>query len=112
MTLINIEKEKYNQLEEKYNLEINEKNTHIKELTKNSINQINNLGGINNDINSIENQMEEALKNDYNDITNIFIKYKILVNKLFNDKDFFFENILIDKTIGDLRKNILKYLVY
>lgn len=88
MTLINIEKEKYNQLEEKYNLEINEKNTHIKELTKNSINQINNLGGINNDINSIENQMEEALKNDYNDITNIFIKYKILVNKLFNDKDF------------------------
>ena len=104
MTLINIEKEKYNQLEEKYNLEINEKNTHIKELTKNSINQINNLGGINNDINSIENQMEEALKNDYNDITNIFIKYKILVNKLFNDKDFFFENILIDKTLGDLRK--------
>ena len=104
MTLINIEKEKYNQLEEKYNLEISEKNTHIKELTKNSIDQINNLGGINNDINSIENQMEEALKNDYNDITNIFIKYKILVNKLFNDKDFFFENILIDKTIGDLRK--------
>jgi chromosome segregation ATPase len=104
MILINIEKEKYNQLEEKYNLEINEKNTHIKELTKNSINQINNLGGINNDINSIENQMEEALKNDYNDITNIFIKYKILVNKLFNDKDFFFENILIDKTLGDLRK--------
>lgn len=104
MTLINIEKIKYNQLEEKYNLEINEKNSHIKELTKNSINQINNLGGMNSDINSMENQMEEALKNDYNDITNIFIKYKILVNKLFNDKDFFFENILIDKTIGDLRK--------
>ena len=104
MTLINIEKIKYNQLEEKYNLEINEKNSHIKELTKNSINQNNNLGGMNSDINSMENQMEEALKNDYNDITNIFIKYKILVNKLFNDKDFFFENILIDKTIGDLRK--------
>lgn len=105
MTLINIEKEKYNRLEEKYNLEINEKNTHIKELTNNSINQTNNLGGINNDNNAMEmNQMEEKLKNDYNDITNIFIKYKILVNKLFNDKDFFFENILIDKTIGDLRK--------
>ena len=104
MTLINIEKIKYNQLEEKYNLEINEKNSHIKELTKNSINQINSLGGFNSDINSMENQMEEALKNDYNDITNIFIKYKILVNKLFNDKDFFFENIFIDKTIGDLRK--------
>ena len=104
MTLINIEKEKYNQLEEKYNLEISEKNTHIKELTKNSIIQTNNLGGINNDTNNMENQMEEALKNDYNDITNIFIKYKILVNKLFNDKDFFFENILIDKTLGDLRK--------
>ena len=102
MTLINIEKEKYNRLEEKYNLEINEKNTHIKELTNNSTNQINNIGGINNDTNNME--MEEALKNDYNDITNIFIKYKILVNKLFNDKDFFFENILIDKTIGDLRK--------
>ena len=104
MTLINIEKEKYNQLEEKYNFEISEKNTHIKELTKNSIIQTNNLGGINSDTNNMENQMEEALKNDYNDITNIFIKYKILVNKLFNDKDFFFENILIDKTIGDLRK--------
>jgi hypothetical protein len=104
MTLINIEKEKYNQLEEKYNFEISEKNTHIKELTKNSIIQTNNLGGINSDTNNMENQMEEALKNDYNDITNIFIKYKILVNKLFNDKDFFFENILIDKTLGDLRK--------
>jgi hypothetical protein len=104
MTLINIEKEKYNQLEEKYNLEINEKNTHIKELTKNSNIQTNNLGGINSETNTMENQIEEALKNDYNDITNIFIKYKILVNKLFNDKDFFFENILIDKTIGDLRK--------
>jgi hypothetical protein len=85
-------------------LEINEKNTHIKELTKNSNIQTNNLGGINSDTNTMENQIEEALKNDYNDITNIFIKYKILVNKLFNDKDFFFENILIDKTIGDLRK--------
>ena len=104
MNIINIEKEKYNQLEEKYNLEISEKNTHIKELTKNSIIQTNNRGGINSDTNTMENQMEEALKNDYNDITNIFIKYKILVNKLFNDKDFFFENILIDKTLGDLRK--------
>jgi len=36
MTLINIEKEKYTLLEEKYNLEINEKNAHIKELSKNS----------------------------------------------------------------------------
>ena len=46
----------------------------------------------------------ESLKNDYNDITNIFVKYKMLVSKLINDKDFFFEDILIDKSIGDLRK--------
>ena len=46
----------------------------------------------------------EALKNDYNDIANIFVKYKILVNKLINDKDFFFEDLLIDKTLSDLRK--------
>ena len=100
MTLINIEKEKYNQLEEKYNLEINEKNNYINELTKNShsLSQMTNIGNSNDATNM------EALKNDYNDVTNIFIKYKILVNKLLNDKDFFFEDILIDKTLGDLRK--------
>ena len=100
MTLVNIEKEKYNQLEEKYNLEINEKNNYINELTKNShsLSQMTNIGNSNDATNM------EALKNDYNDVTNIFIKYKILVNKLLNDKDFFFEDILIDKTLGDLRK--------
>ena len=106
MTLINIEKEKYAQLEEKYNLEISEKNTHIRELTKNS-NSLSNLaiaGGANQDANNLEIMQLESLKNDYNDITNIFVKYKMLVSKLINDKDFFFEDILIDKSIGDLRK--------
>ena len=106
MTLINIEKEKYNQLEEKYNLEINEKNSHIRELTKNTniLSQNTTTGGISQDSNNIEGMQLEAIKNDYNDITNILVKYKILVSKLINDKDFFFEDILIDKTIGDLRK--------
>ena len=106
MTLVNIEKEKYAQLEEKYNQEINEKNNRIKELTKNSnsltFSQIANSGAPGaGDINSLQ---LEALKNDYNDIANIFVKYKILVNKLINDKEFFFEDLLIDKTLSDLRK--------
>ena len=46
----------------------------------------------------------EAIKNDYNYITNILVKYKMLVNKLISDKDFFFENMLIDKSIGDLQR--------
>jgi hypothetical protein len=106
MTLINIEKEKYNQLEEKYNLEINEKNSHIRELTKNSnsLSQLTTTGGAAQDANNLEIMQLESLKNDYNDITNILVKYKMLVSKLINDKDFFFEDILIDKTIGDLRK--------
>ena len=109
MTLINIEKEKYTQLEEKYIHEINEKNNKIKELTKNtntlSLTQMATSGGIGTgDINTMQQIQMEALKNDYNDITNILVKYKILVNKLINDKEFFFEDLLIDKTLGDLRK--------
>jgi len=104
MTLLNIEKEKYNQLEEKYNLEINEKNTYIGELTKNSNPLSTNVEGVSSDTNNVDVMPLESLKKDYNDITDIFVKYKILVNKLVNDKDFFFENIVIDKTIGDLQK--------
>ena len=104
MTLLNIEKEKYNQLEEKYNLEINEKNTYIGELTKNSNPLSTNVEGISSDTNNMEMMPLESLKKDYNDIIDIFVKYKILVTKLINDKDFFFENIVIDKTIGDLQK--------
>jgi hypothetical protein len=105
MTLINIEKEKYNQLEEKYNKEINDKNARIKELTKNSNtlslaqSSISGAGGA-----GMHQVQLEALKNDYNDITNILVNYKILVNKLVNDKDFFFQDLLIDKTLVDLRK--------
>ena len=105
MTLINIEKEKYTLLEEKYNLEINEKNAHIKELSKNS-NKLS-LSQITTSNSAMQGDMQqlqlEAIKNDYNDITNILVKYKILVNKLINDKEFFFEDILIKKTLGDLR---------
>ena len=106
MTLINIEREKYTLLEEKYNLEINEKNARIKELSKNS-NPLS-LAQITTSNSAMQGDIQqlqlEALKNDYNDITNILVKYKILVNKLINDKEFFFEDILINKTLGDLRK--------
>jgi len=105
MTLINIEKEKYNQLEEKYNKEISDKNARIKELTKNSntlsLAQISTSGAGGAGMQLIQ---LEALKNDYNDITNILVNYKILVNKLVNDKDFFFQDLLIDKSLVDLRK--------
>ena len=109
--MINSEQQKYRQLEEKYNKEINEKNNKIKELIKN-INDTANMssGGnatgndINININNINNNQIANLKKDYNDITNIFVNYKILVNKLITDKDFFFGNILIDKNIGNLKK--------
>ena len=106
MTLINIEKEKYALLEEKYNKEISEKNSHIRELTKNT-NPLNPFSNISSNIqegNNLETMQLETLKNEYNDITDILVKYKILVSKLINDKDFFFEDIIIDKTIGDLKK--------
>ena len=109
--MINSEQQKYRQLEEKYNKEINEKNNKIKELIKN-INDMANMssGGnatgndINININNINNNQIANLKKDYNDITNIFVNYKILVNKLITDKEFFFGNILIDKNIGNLKK--------
>ena len=59
---------------------------------------------INININNINNNQIANLKKDYNDITNIFVNYKILVNKLITDKEFFFGNILIDKNIGNLKK--------
>ena len=109
MTLVNIEKAKYDQLEEKYNQEINEKNNRIKELTKNSnslsLAQVTTSGTPGAyDLNTMQQMQLEALKNDYNEITDIFVKYKLLVNKLIHDKDFFFEDLLIDRTLGDLRK--------
>ena len=103
MTILSFEKEKYNQLEKKYNLEINEKNTHIQELMKNakSISMSQLMVGGGGDGGKIS---MEALKSEYNDITNILIKYKMMVTKLLNDKDFFFEDILVGKTIIDLKK--------
>ena len=106
MNLINIEINKYEKLEEKYNNELADKNTRISELTKNtnSANQYMSVGGTSADTNNNEILQLEALKSDYNYITNILVKYKMLVNKLISDKDFFFENILIDKSMGDLQK--------
>ena len=103
---INSEQQKYRQLEEKYNKEINEKNARVQELLKNmnTNNKKTNSGNIN-DFN-VNVQKLETLKKDFNDITDVFVNYKILVNKLINDKDFFFGNILIDKNIGNLK---LKY---
>lgn len=104
MTVLSFEKEKYNQLEKKYNLEINEKNTHIQELMKNakSITMSSLMMGSGEETGG--KIPMEALKNEYNDISNILIKYKMMVTKLLNDKDFFFEDILVGKTIIDLRK--------
>jgi len=92
---------KYDKLQEKYNKEINEKNAQIEELKKmaKALPKKNSIGIIN--VNNIEIQ---ELKKDYNDITNIFVNYKILVDKLITDEDFFFDNILIDKSIGNLKK--------
>ena len=95
---------KYEKLQEKYNKEINEKNAQIEELMKVSktIFKTNDTSGTN--LNNINNIQIQELQKDYNDITNIFVNYKILVNKLITDEDFFFENILIDKSIGNIKK--------
>lgn len=100
---INIEQQKYRHLEEKYNKEINEKDNKIQELLK--ISKANKIINSTKTIkeNNANSKNLEALKKDYNDIIDIFVNYKILVNKLIND-DFFFENILIDKNIGVLKK--------
>ena len=102
--MLNSEQQKYRQLEEKYNKEINEKNNKIKELMKNINNNTSIMNSGGNNINNINNNQLDDLKKDFNDITNIFVNYKILVNKLITDKDFFFGNILIDKNIGNLKK--------
>ena len=101
---INSEQQKYRQLEEKYNKEINEKNNQIKELLKNANNNANIVNEGNANVDNMNINPLESLKKDYNDITDIFVNYKILVNKLINDKDFFFGNILIDKNVGNLKK--------
>ena len=95
---------KYDKLQEKYNKEINEKNAQIEELMKVSktLSKTNDTNGTN--VNNINNIQIQELQKDYNDITNIFVNYKILVNKLITDEDFFFENILIDKSIGNIKK--------
>ena len=95
---------KFDKLKEKYNKEINEKNAKIEELMKVSktLSKTNDTSGTN--VNNINNIQIQELQKDYNDITNIFVNYKLLVNKLITDEDFFFENILIDKSIGNIKK--------
>jgi len=95
---------KYDKLQERYNKEINEKNAQIEELMKVSKNLFKTNDTNSTNINNINNIQIQELQKDYNDITNIFVNYKILVNKLITDEDFFFENILIDKSIGNIKK--------
>jgi hypothetical protein len=96
---VNAEIEKYNILEEKTKAEIAEKNATINELTKIS----KSLSHIPSSVKDVQINQLELLKNDYHYITNIYVNYKTLVDKLINDKDFFFEDILINKTLSDLR---------
>ena len=95
---------KYEKLQEKYNKEINEKNAQIEELMKLSKTIFKTTDTNSSNVNNINNIQIQELQKDYNDITNIFVNYKILVNKLITDEDFFFENILIDKSIGNIKK--------
>ena len=90
---------KFDKLKEKYNKEINEKNAKIEELMKVSktLSKTNDTSGTN--VNNINNIQIQELQKDYNDITNIFVNYKLLVNKLITDEDFFFENRRISKKI-------------
>jgi hypothetical protein len=90
---------KYDKLQERYNKEINEKNAQIEELMKVSKNLFKTNDTNSTNINNINNIQIQELQKDYNDITNIFVNYKILVNKLITDEDFFFENRRISKKI-------------
>ena len=76
----------------------------LEELLKNANNNANIVNEGNANVDNMNIHPLESLKKDYNDITDIFVNYKILVNKLINDKDFFFGNILIDKNVGNLKK--------
>ena len=95
-----IEKLKYTKLQETYNKDIQEKDLKIKELMK-QINTLTNTTLNNNNVNT--NQIE-TLKKDYNLITDFIVQYKTLVDNIINDKNSFFENILIDKSIGILKE--------
>ncbi len=102
---------KYRQLETRYNnfsRELKEKNKQIEELLNKNKELSNSKVFKNSNIYDVNNIQLKDLKNDYNNILDIFVNYKILVNKLINDKDFFFENILIDKNIGNLEKKYPK----
>ena len=102
---------KYSQLETRYNnfsRELKEKNKQIEELLNKNKELSNSKVFKNSNIYDVNNIQLKDLKNDYNNILDIFVNYKILVNKLINDKDFFFENILIDKSIGNLEKKYPK----
>ena len=102
---------KYSQLETRYNnfsRELKEKNKQIEELLNKNKELSNSKVFKNSNIYDANNIQLKDLKNDYNNILDIFVNYKILVNKLINDKDFFFENILIDKNIGNLEKKYPK----
>jgi predicted nucleic acid-binding Zn-ribbon protein len=102
---------KYSQLETRYNnfsRELKEKNKQIEELLNKNKELANSKVFKNSNIYDVNNIQLKDLKNDYNNILDIFVNYKILVNKLINDKDFFFENILIDKNIGNLEKKYPK----
>ena len=102
---------KYSQLETRYNnfsRELKEKNKQIEELLNKNKELSNSKVFKNSNIYDVNNIQLKDLKNDYNNILDIFVNYKILVNKLINDKDFFFENILIDKNIGNLEKKYPK----
>ena len=102
---------KYSQLETRYNnfsRELKEKNKQIEELLNKNKELSNSKVFKNSNIYDVNNIQLKDLKNDYNNILDIFVNYKILVNKLINDKDFFFESILIDKNIGNLEKKYPK----
>ena len=100
---VDTERIKFAQLEETYNKEIQEKNNKIEELRK-QINILSYDNTKNNGMMGNKNNIQvESLKKDYNEITDFLVKYKILLDQTLNDKNFFFENILMDKSIGILK---------
>ena len=98
MNNINIEKEKYSQLEEKYKKDINDLEKKLRDyesLRKSNINQVQSSESNNSQVN---------LKGSYNKITKAFLDYKNVVDKLDANQNVFIQNIFVDKAIAEIEK--------
>lgn len=99
MNIVNIEKEKYSQLEEKYKKNFNELEKQLANLEL--LRKSNNTTSLSS---SLSSESQVNLKGSYNKITKTFLEYKAAVDKLQNNQNIFVQNIFIERTVNELEK--------